>query len=74
METKEGVAVAKTISVDDLKMVTPCLICNESIEIDKYVSNRPIFICQKCRGAILYMRDKLDKEGINYADYNHDNR
>ena len=74
METKEGVAVAKTISVDDLKMATSCLICNESIEIDKYASNRPIFVCQKCKGAILYMRDKLDKEGINYADYNHDNR
>lgn len=38
------------------------------------VTNRPVFVCQKCKGAILYMRDKLDKEGINYANYNHDNR
>ena len=73
MEIKEGVAVAKTISVDDLKMATPCLICNESIEIDKYASNGPVLVCQKCKGAILYMRNKLDKEGINYVNYIHDN-
>ena len=33
-----------------------------------------IFICQKCKGDMLCMRDKLDKEGINYVNYNHDNR
>ena len=42
METKEG--ASNSISV---KMATSCLICNESIEIDKYVSNKPVFVCQK---------------------------
>ena len=69
MEIRKG-----TLIVDDLKVATTCLICNEPIEIDKYVSNRPVLVCQKCKGAILYMRDKLDEEGINYVNYNHDNR
>ena len=40
MEIKEGVAVANSIRIT---MATSCLICNESIEIDKYVSNKPVF-------------------------------
>ena len=58
-------------TVDDLKLATPCLICNESIEFHGYPR---VLVCQKCKGAILYMRDKLDKEGINYANYYHGDR
>ena len=51
---------------DELSLCTHCLICGESIPVNKhdkdaflrgfYVHNQ---ICDKCKAAILYMRDHM---------------
>ena len=40
---------------DTFEVACPCLVCGESVAVDKF--QQQVLICDKCKKAILYMRD-----------------
>lgn len=54
-----------SVAVTDVAWTMPCLICNESILLDDFVTRygRDVTpkICDKCKRAIMYIRKELEE-------------
>ena len=44
---------------DYCQIITKCLICGEDIIIDDFDPHTAV-VCEKCKKAVLYMRDQLE--------------
>lgn len=43
---------------NNFEAVSPCLVCGEGVTINNFKSHA--VICEKCKEAILYMRNQLE--------------
>lgn len=65
---KIGNATVETGTIDTgyviskLKLYTPCLICNELIELVEYEPRDNVKVCDKCKQAIMKMRETIEHE------------
>ena len=46
----------------------PCIVCGETREVDLDIYDGSVYLCDKCRKAILFMRDKVEEasKGSNF--------
>ena len=51
------------VNKGDCGIGTPCLICGDTVKI-KYYGDTPK-ICNKCKAAVIAMREKMDGEKEN---------
>ena len=39
----------------------PCIVCGDKREVDLDIYDGSVYLCDKCRKAILFMRDKAEE-------------
>lgn len=46
----------------------PCIVCGDKKEVDLELYDGSVYLCDKCREAILFIRDKVKvaSEGSNF--------
>ena len=61
---KIGNATVDTVyTTSKLKLAIPCLICNELIELADYESRDSVKVCDKCKQAVMKMREQYEDKG-----------
>ena len=46
----------------------PCIVCGDKREVDLDMYDGSVYLCDKCRKTILFMRDKIEEasKGSNF--------
>lgn len=62
------------ILIERAKMSTRCIVCDESIELNDTQSELVPRMCQKCKDAVMFVRQKImNQKGVlvkdNHGDY-----
>ena len=60
------------IPIERAKMSTRCIVCDESIELNDMQSELVPRMCDKCKDAVMFVRQIMNQNGVLVKD-NHGN-